>query len=179
MDIEDIIREFWRCSLKSNFEEFDWDQAFETYEPFLADNCIAHAQGTFEEFEEWYDNMYGLNSMECSIPDWAVYVTNWGCFSNVDACRALLRAKYDFMRENFENNVHGDNAILLERLRNRNSLSEPELIQLFDECIHAQHATGEILEDVDVDSLRDEMEEEWKDEQERFPTNIRQFLTAD
>lgn len=174
--IEEIIREFWLCSLNSDFSEFDWDEAFDEYEPMLAQNCIEHGLGTFEEFQEVYDNIYGLNSMECDIPDWATYDTNWGSFDNVDACEALLKAKYEFLRKNFENNIHSENAELLERLRNRSGLSEPQLIELFDECIHAQHATGNIIEDLDVDEIRLEVEEEWTEEQKRFTTNIRKFL---
>lgn len=186
--MEDIIRDFWNCSLRSDFSNFDWSDAFNQFEPFLAENVIAHGLGTFEEYQEYYDNCYGLNSMECEIPEWAIYSTDWGCFSDVDACEALLRAKWQFMRDNFENNVHGDLADLRDRIEweNRKNLSEPELIALFDECINAQHATGDILEDVDIEELRAEAEAEWKEEQEelraeksRFPTNIREFLTVD
>jgi hypothetical protein len=186
MEMEDIIREFWRCSLRSDFSEFDWDEAFDTFEPYLARNVIAHGLGTFEEFRDYYDEIYGLNSMECDIPDWAKYETNWGWFSDVDACEALLRGKWEFMRDCFGNNVHGDLADLRDRIGDRRGLGQAELIQLFDECIHAQHATGDILEDVDIEDLRDEAEDEWKEEQEaaqaerdRFPTNIREFLTQD
>ncbi len=185
--MEDLILDFWRASLRCNFSEFDFDEAFGEFEPFLAENVIAHGLGTFEEYQDQYDSLYGLNSMECDIPDWAKYESDWGYFSDVDACEALLRAKWQFMRDNFESNVHGDLRDLRERIQPeaRRKLSEPELIQLFDECIHAQHATGDILEDVDVECLRDEAETEWEDEQaeiqaerDRFPTNIRDFLTV-
>lgn len=186
--MEDIIRDFWRASLRCDFSEFDWDEAFTEFEIPLAENVISHGLGTFEEFQDCYDNLYGLNSMECDIPDWATYETDWGYFSDVDACEVLLRAKWQFMRNNFESNVHGDLRDLRERIQceNRKGKSEPELIALFDECIHAEHATGMILEDVDIDDLRDEAEDEWQEEQEaaqaerdRFPTNIRDFLTVD
>ena len=176
MDMEDIIIEFWLCSLKSDFSDFDWDQAFNTYEPYLAENCIGHGQGTFEEFKNLYDDIYGLDNMECDIPSWAVYCTDWGWFSDIEACEVLLKAKYEFMKNTFESNIHGYNAKLLERIRNRKNLPEPELISLFDECIHAQHATGSILEDCDVEQLREEAEKKHKENQSRFPTNIRDFL---
>jgi len=174
--MEEIIREFWLCSLNSDFSSFDWDEAFDEYEPMLAQNCIEHGLGTFEEFKDSLDNIYGLDSMSCDIPDWATYKCDWGWFDENDAMEALLLVKYNFMRKNFQNNVHGDNAELLERLRNRGGLSEPQLIELFDECIHAQHATGNIIEDLDVDEIRSEVEEEWTEEQKRFATNIRKFL---
>jgi hypothetical protein len=184
--MEDIIREFWRCSLRSDFSEFDWDEAFDTFEPYLASCVIAHGLGTFDEYLEYYDDCYGLDAMSCEIPDWAVYKTDWGWHDENTAMEAMLKAKYEYMRECFGNNIHGDLADLRDRIGNRRGLGEGELIQLFDECIHAQHATGDILDDVDIEDLRAEAEDEWQEEQEaaqaerdRFPTNIREFLTQD
>lgn len=34
--MEDTILEFWNCSLKSDFSEFDWDNAFDEYCPYMA-----------------------------------------------------------------------------------------------------------------------------------------------
>ena len=186
--MEDLILDFWRASLRCDFSEFDFDEAFGTFEPFLAQNVIAHGLGTFEEYLEYHDEFYGLDSMSCDVPEWATYKTDWGWHDENTVMEAMLKLKWQFMRDNFENNVHGDLADLRDRIEhcNRKRLSEPELIQLFDECIHAQHATGDILDDVDVDDLRAEAEREWEDEQaeaqterDRFPTNIREFLTVD
>lgn len=47
---------------------------------------------------------------------------------------------------------------------------------MFDECIHAEHVNGNILEDIDIEDLREQAEQNWKDEQEQFITNIRDFL---
>lgn len=175
--MEDIILGFWKCSLKSDFSEFDWDEAFDTYEPFLAENCIAHGQGTFEEFKDHMDQYHGLDSMSCDIPHWATYTNqDWGLFDDYDVMLVLVEAKYNFMRDNFSQHIHGDLAELRERINNRGRMSESELISLFDECIHAQHATGNILDDVDIESLREQAEEEYEKEKERFPTNIRDFL---
>jgi len=179
--MEDIILEFWRCSLRSDFSEFDWEDAFEQFSYPLSDNVIAHGLGTFEEYLDWHDEYYGLYAMECDLPSWATYDTMWGCFSDVDAVAALLKAKWEYMRDNFKHNVHGDLADLRNRILPENQpKNEAELIALFDECIHAEHATGMILDDVDIEDLREDAEEEWEEEQkekEKFPTNIREFLT--
>jgi hypothetical protein len=176
--METIILDFWKCSLSNNFENFDWTEAFDTYIPYLERNCIEHGQGSYEDYKENMEELYGDLTLE--LPDWCKYNTLWGSFDENDAVDALLRAKYEFMRDNFSSNVHGDNAELLYRAKNHSFVNDlPKLIELFDECIHAQHATGNILEDVDVDELREQAEEEWKEEQEdktRFATNIRDFL---
>ena len=175
--MEDIILEFWECSLKSDFSEFDWDNAFDTYYPYLERNCIEHGQGTFEQYLDYMDSIYGLDSMENDIPDWCGSYENnphW-YFSKYDAMIGLLKTQYESLRENYRTNIHGDNAKLLEKIDNRGD-SEPELIQLFDECIHAEHVNGNILEDIDIEDLREQAEQNWKDEQEQFITNIRDFL---
>lgn len=175
--MEDIILEFWECSLKSDFSKFDWDNAFDTYYPYLERNCIEHGQGTFDQYLDFMDELHGLNSMEVQMPDWcASHEGNlFWYFSKYDAMISLLKAKYESLRENYRTNIHGDNAKLLEKIDNRGD-SEPELIQLFDECIHAQHINGNILEDINIDDLREQAEQNWKDEQEQFITNIRDFL---
>jgi len=175
--IEEIILDFWRCSLKNDFSEFDFDKAFNEYEPFLHTNCIEHAQGTFEEYVESTDQIYGLNYLEKELDKISglCYCNDWYSFTSNDALMAILKAQYNVIRKTFETEVHGSNAKLLKRIQNRKGLTEPELISLFDEAIHAQHLCGDILEDVDVESLREEAEREFKKEN-KFPTEIRKFL---
>lgn len=94
--MEDIILEFWECSLKSDFSEFDWDNAFDTYYPYLEQNCIEHGQGTFEQYLDYMDSIYGLDSMENDIPDWCGSYENnphW-YFSKYDAMIGLLKTQY-------------------------------------------------------------------------------------
>jgi hypothetical protein len=176
--MEQIILEFWKCSLACDFSDFDWTEAFDTYIPYLEENCIAHGQGTYEQFKE-YTEMY-YDDLTLDLPDWAKYDSLWGSLCEYDLVDALLMAKYEFMRENFESNVHGSNAELLVRAKDHKRVKNvAELISLFDECIHAQHATGDILEDVDVEDLRLQAEAEYEEEQKEkkeFATNIRDFL---
>ena len=182
--MENIILDFWRCSLKCDFAEFDWDDAFNMYEPYLRQNVVEHGLGTFEEYKQNFDDMYGEDAAAISLENlgWCCTDPNnmWWQFSGYDALEAILKARWETAASYFENNVHGDLADLLERIQdeNRRHLSEPKLIELFDECIHAQHASGDILEDVDIESLRDDAEAEWQEEQERkvkFPTKIREL----
>lgn len=181
--MEEIIRQFWNCSLRSNFEDFDWDEAFDEFEPHLSRKLIEHGLCEYDEFRDYFDEVYGINSMESDVMGlyWAVTETNYISFSDVDVVEAILQAKFKAFNDAFEG-VHSHLTDLRDRINDRRGLSEPKLICLFDECIHAQHESGEILEDVDIESLREEAESEWQEEQKeknRFPTNIREFLTID
>jgi hypothetical protein len=172
--MEDIILEFWKCSLKSDFSEFDWDEAFGEYEPFLEQNCTDHGHCDFETFKERMEEYYG--DLTADLPSWSLYQNDtWGWQDPEDVVDAMLKVKQEFLQSNFSAD-HADNYDLLLKLRDRRGMTEPELIQLFDECIHAQHYNGDILDDVDVEYLRELAEAEYKDEQERFPTEIRAFL---
>ena len=182
--MEDIILDFWRCSLKNDFSEFDWDDAFDTYSCYLKTNCDKHGQGTLEDYKEYMFNVYGEDDLAEQISDiggLTTYEGNaWWSFSGYDALDAVLKAQYERCRASFKGNVHGDNADLLSRIENRpRNLSTPKLIALFDEAIHAEHCNGNIIDDCDIDDLRAEAEAEYEEEKERqaqFPTEIRNFL---
>jgi len=180
-DIDQIILHFWQCSLRNDFSEFDFDEAFDAYEPFLHYNCVEHGQGTFEEYLESTDSLYGLEHLEKQLNKITeLHISNdWYTFSGYDSLRAILKAQYELIKETFSDEVHGENADLLIRIQNRKGLTEPQLISLFDEAIHAQHLNGNILEDCDIEELREQAEKEYKEDQEeksRFPTRIREFL---
>lgn len=177
MDMEQIILDFWACSLRSDFSEFDWDEAFYGCDYWLARNCTGHGHCSLEEFRQEYEDIFGDLSLE--LPDWALYDNNiWGYLNPNAMINAMLKIKQEFLQDLFSSE-HADNYQLLLKVRNRHGMSESELISLFDECIHAQHYNGNIMEDVNIDDLRKQAENEWKEEQEekrRFPTNIREFL---
>lgn len=175
--MEDIIREFWKCSLKSDFADFDWHEAFGEFEPYLTRKLTEHGLTSFEEFLEDYDDTFGLHVMESDVMNlhWAIAQNDYVQFSDVDVVRAIMKAKFEAFQDAFSG-LHSELVDLGERLEKWTRLNESEKISLFDECIHAQHATGDILEDVDIESLREEAEQEYADEQERFPTNMREFL---
>lgn len=177
MSMEDIILEFWQCSLRRDFSDFDWDEAFEQYEPHLERIVAEHGLNGVDRLRENLEDFYG--DLENDIPAWATPQTDWIWVNKYDAVDALIEFLESRLKAVFECGVHGDLKDLLERINDRRGLTEPELIQLFDECIHAAHVNGDVLEDINVDDLRQQAEDEWKEEQEKFPTNIREFLGGD
>jgi hypothetical protein len=175
--MENIIKKFWKCSLQSNFANFDFDEAFDEYRPYLQSNCVSHGLGSFEEYCDYIEDTYGLETLENEMPDMLVweYIT----FFKYDAMMAALKAHWEAGKKWFETDpVHGELAELLEKIQPYNlaSLTEPQLITLFDECIHAEHCNGLILDGIDLDDLRQEAEEEYQLLQEKYATDIRAFL---
>lgn len=168
--MEDIIKNFWLCSLKNDFSDFDWDEAFEEYYPRLYENCNVHGLCEYESFKEYIEEMYG--DLEETIPEWAVIKTDFTWIGENSAVNALITNMYEQLNSQYSEGVHGDNKELLDKIENRGNMTEPELIQLFDACIHAQHMTGDILEDIDVDDLRKDTEKEYEEEKSKYVTNI-------
>lgn len=173
--MDDIILEFWRCSLKNDFSEFDFDEAFDEFHPYLHRNCAGHGLCEFDDYRDYYDDICGLDILAQKMPQELLIDNCWWTFDEYDAVEAIIKALYERAKATFSGGIHGDNLKLLRRIEDRRGLTTPELVQLFDECIHAEHANGFILEDVDIDDLRSEAEEEYEDSK-KFPTRIREFL---
>lgn len=168
--MDEIILEFWRCSLRSDFSEFDWDEAFEEYKPKLHDKLAEHGLLGEDEFRERMECIYGsLDDENAILPEWAVVKTDFIWIDESMVNGWIITGLVEMMKNVFAG-MFSDLSDLYEKLDNLPD-SEPELIQLFDECIHAQHQTGDILDDVDIEYLREEAEGEWRDEQEEIEAN--------
>jgi len=173
MDMEDIIKDFFNCSLKNDFSDFDFDYAFEEYVPYLHRNNMEHG---LCEFDEYLDNLEELEYLDQVDVSALVVETVWCHIGEAELVEGLAKTQWELLKRQFEQcGTHSELYDLEQRVENRGTnLSTPQLVTLFDECIHAEHCNGFILEDVDLDDLREEVEEERKE----HVTNIRDFLVS-
>lgn len=162
--LEEIVRDFFTCSLRNNFDDFDFDGAFDAYLPYLHQNNVAHGLCDFEDYYEYAEGLYAGGLSEFTI------VTGWIHFDENCVKEAIFRGQWEALRDAFSNGTHGDLRELQVRIESRGT-DLSELIQLFDEAIHAEHCNGFIAE-FDPDDIRSDVEEDEK----KFPTNIRAFL---
>jgi SAM-dependent methyltransferase len=159
-DAEDCFKHFWRCSLNKNMNSFDFDKAFEFVLSEIKRKLAEHGLLSFEEFQEneeeiGYANADALETFE--------QCTTYIHIGREELLEAIQRHKYKRNRETFE--TFGSFQILkglYDQLQNFYSLEQKEQVLLFDKCIHAEHETGMIF-DVDVEELRQEIEEEFKE----------------
>lgn len=186
MDFEDKIKEFFFCSLDDNFQDFDFDEFFDEFEILLERKLAAHGWLGGEKMREYYEDMNA--DMEDDIPSWARWSNSYIHISP----HTIVDAIFEEMSKQAKDTFGFDDLMeLYEKLQDRPT-DLPRLISLFDACIHAEHTTGSIIEevDIDLDDLRAEVEEEHEEmleeqrqEQEKvedkFPTNIRKFLVPD
>ena len=153
-DPEDIIIDFWECSIRNDFSEFDWDEAFDSFWFRLRRIMIEHGYLGLDEYKEYVTDMFG--DLEKSLPEWAGLNNGFVHLSKASIVDAILKSMIDAYKEA---NLHPDLIDLYERLSSRHVLSEKEKVALFDACIHAEHCTGSVWEDVDIEELREELEE--------------------
>lgn len=159
--MEDIIRDFLECSIKKDFSDFDFDDAFYQFGCYLNDKLIEHG---FCDEEAFIDK-YIERMKDFGYEDNATYFTlstNYIYISQDEVLEAIAKLHYKKAIEAFSGLKSYKILVeLREKLYNWDSLSECELIQLFDECIHSQHETGSII-DCDIEKMKKELDKKYE-----------------
>jgi len=158
-DYESIILNFWMHSVTNRMNEFRFLEAFKELKQPIEYKLNEHG---LIDYDSFVDNEEQL--MDFSVLEQFTTSTNYLHIDLEDIKEAVLKCRYDKMLEAFK----GMGAFetlqeLLDRIENIHGATIQQKIELFDEIIHAQHETGEIFDDVDIDSLREQAEEEIKE----------------
>lgn len=166
-DLYRHVIEFFLASLNNDWDDFDFEPFFEEFKGHLYSKLLQHA--LVDDFMEFY---HYWNDLYCHAGDLSPFYlqTAYIRIDEEDVRMAICQLHYDRCKATFED-MFCDLIELNEKLeQDRSELELKHLIALFDECIHAQHQNGFILEDyfTDPDDLRSEAEQEWKEEQEEI-----------
>lgn len=154
-DIELTFEHFLRCSLLSSWEYFNWTLAFERPITTIRDKLASHGQLSFEDFQEYEEGYYCLDD----ISNYAVS-TPYIKICKDELHMALLEYRYNKFKQAFSG--YFDNLLdILYKYEKLASLKQFEKIALFDTVIHAQHVTGEVFEDVNIEALKENIEQEY------------------
>lgn len=181
MDFEEKIKDFWKCSLNNDFSEFDFDEFFDEFYPMLDAKLIDHGYtddvDAFRERMESYSESVDLGD---DLPFWAKTRNDFWQINTDPIIDAICKELMLQIRRNTECCFSEFDELddLRSQLDDRPT-TLPELITLFDACVHACHAYGNILEDetgINIESLRESFETTLDEQENRFPTNIRQYL---
>lgn len=156
--MEEIIREFLESSIKGTLDEFDFDNAFLEANYYIYNKLAEHGLLGYDEFLEIENDVWGI-----SKDDLEVYAThtNYVHISTEDIFDVIMEYRYKRFRDTFIGlNSFRELLNLHERINeaSMSSMSVAEKAILFDECIHAQHETGDIFEDVDIESIKAEID---------------------
>lgn len=153
-DIESIIRSFLTYSALNRMSEFNFESAFGRLQRPIYDKLIEHAQVDYEVFEIYHQDIFCYdtkNLREFTLSSDYINITV------EDVLAAIIKMHYERSQEAF--NGKFDNLINLnKRIDNQYQITELENIILFDEVIHAQHVTGDVFCDVDIDSIKSDLD---------------------
>jgi hypothetical protein len=95
-DIEDMIKEFWICSLKNSFEEFDFEEFFQEFEGRLYSKLSEHGYLSLRDYRHRMED-YGIN--EDSISDWMVIQNDFVYMSKFEVLNIILELQMKAYRE--------------------------------------------------------------------------------
>jgi len=155
-DNESIIRGFLLHSCLNRMGEFDFQQAFEYLLNPIESKLYEHAQCDYDTFLQYYDDMF---YHENSDFEKFTYQTDYINIDVDDVKEAISKMHYEKSKNAFDGLF--DNLIdLKERIENLDNLTEQERIILFDEVIHAQHVTGDIFDDIDIELIKRDLDVE-------------------
>lgn len=157
--MEERLESFFHLSLKGKIHLFDFDGFFKEFTSILHERLALNSQLTFEEYKEWADGVYSKNPLE----EYTIF-TSWNSLTKDHIFEAVCRCQYNSQREALSG-MYEDLLSLYKKLETASNLSISDKVLLVDECIHAQHVTGEILEDCDPDEIRERVKQLWNGEE--------------
>lgn len=156
--MEDIIRDFLESSINGTLDEFDFDDAFSNANSYIYNKLAEHGLLDYDEFIQVEEDIWGINRGD--LEEYATH-TRYISISTEELYEVVMKYRYDRFRKTFiEFGSFRELLDLYERVGDPSvgNMSIAEKAILFDECIHAQHETGDIFEDVDIESIKAEID---------------------
>ncbi len=155
-DYESIVRGFLTLSALNRMKEFDFDQAFKELKHPILNKLREHAQCDYNEFLEFYKDVFYHEKEDFEK---FTYQTDYINISINDVEEAIAKMHYEKSVKAFTGLF--DNLIeLKDRIEGLDENNTKINVILFDEVIHAQHVTGDIFEDLDIDYIKSDLDEE-------------------
>lgn len=149
--MNEVIKSFWNCSINNDFSSFDFDDFFSDFLNKLKMKLSLHGKLTLDDYIYYLNEYYALGVLR----DFIYKGKHSGAdFSIEDIKKSIFTPRYEFFRDKYKNNNAYDKLLLLYRkLKNHKRYSTKNKILLVDECIHAEHNNGNII-NVDITELR-------------------------
>ncbi len=159
-DDEEVIKAFWSANIKQDYTDFDFIKAFEEFENPIYRKLAEHGLIDLDAYKEQEQEIYDYSCLDDLGTE-----TNYISISGEDLMGAILEYKFNRMREAFKDYSAFDTLTeiynKIQKAKNGETCLK-EMVFLFDEVIHAQHETGNIFDDLEIEKLREEFEENLK-----------------
>lgn len=166
---DDIVKEFYGHSLNGTMTDFDFQEAFDEMIGPLRRKLAEHGLLDYETFAEqmseiYYESREAFKSFNIE--------TNYIQIDGDEIADVVWKYVHGKFRETFGNmSQFEDLTELYDEIQNANYEDTEAMTILFDKLIHAQHVSGDIYDDIDIEDLRQEVEDEWEEEQKKKKMN--------
>lgn len=155
-DIDSLVKGFLTLSALNRMSEFKFKKAFEVLLPAIESKLNDHGLLSFEEYVDQADRL-GMYS-DADFEKFTIS-TDYIHIDVSDVKEAIYKCQYEKLGAEFAS-MFSNISDLRERMIDISDLSMKDIVILFDEIIHAQHQTGFIYEDLDIDSIKSDLDKE-------------------
>ena len=158
-DYEELIKAFWSANIKQDYSNFDFIKAFESLENPIYQKLSEHGFLTIEDFEESQDEIYNYDCLKE-----LEQITDYIQITQEDLKKAIIEFKYKKNKEEFTTGMYSNLDELKKiydkiQIAKTGEMERKEMVLLFDEVIHAEHETGEVLDlGESISSLKENFE---------------------
>ncbi len=158
--MEEMIKTFLRCSIKSDFNGFNFEEFFDEFMPILHEVLTRHGLTTFEDYMQWMQDMG-----DYSDADLEKYTleTDYVYYGPQQVREAIMKGQFEACKKVFHSTFSDLEELHKKLMRYSTELPLKDKIILFDECIHAQHCNGSVLDNLNesIDDIKEEIDQEY------------------
>ncbi len=149
--MDKLIFEFWRYS-EGKTETFNFPLFFSEFRKLLYRKLARHGVLGFRDYLREMAQIYNFHTLRNFT-----HATHDGHVFNISCiARGIFRQRYDYYRKIYMTNANYQQLLkTYGQCQNIEELAKRDRVLLADECIHAIHNSGSLL---DIDSLREKYE---------------------
>lgn len=153
---EDSITCFWANSINRTPEKFDFESNSRHFRGRIRQKLSEHGLRGKEEFIRTMEGIYGERT---ELHQWT-QDTPWITITEDELRDVLDEHQWKRNRETFEDHpTFNELEKTFEKTRDIESKETSEKVSAFDSLIHAQHETGQVVQEVDIEELRENFED--------------------
>lgn len=155
-DPEDSVKCFWANSINNTPEKFDFKENSKHFQGRLRSKLSEHGLLGKEEFVERMRGIYGERE---ELSQWT-QDTHWIKIYKDELRDVLNEHQWKKNKETFEDNpTFEELKETYDKSKGMEIKETSEKVSAFDSLIHAQHETGQVVQGVNIEELREEFED--------------------
>lgn len=153
---EDSVTCFWSNSINGTPEKFNFEENSRHFKGRLRSKLAEHGLRGKEEFVQIQEHIYGERTELSQWTQRTPYIN----ISEDELREELDEHQWKRNKETFEDHpTFEELQKTFQKSKDIESKETSEQVTAFDSLIHAQHETGQVVEEVDIEELREDFEQ--------------------